>query len=145
MVAITQPDFVRGQRVDTSSSVATLGFALAWLCIVVGVLAWYIRAAARRSRRRVELMNNPFDAWTAYNPYVPPAPSWPTWSATAEGSWCPCGHGHRVLRHGDYGPFLGCSTWVDPDHGCQRACLPDGRPLPPSMWRRNRRSWIRSA
>lgn len=123
-----------------TSAVEGLVVAAVWLVVVGGLLTWYICAAAARSRRRVEAMNSPMDAWNAYyagGPYAAPAP----WSATAEGSPCPCRRGYRILRHGEFGPFLGCSTWIDPDHGCQRACFPNGQPLPPALWRRNRRRW----
>jgi len=124
--------------VDKPSAAEIAGRIVVWTGIVAALFVWRVRMYVARRRRVRALMNSPMDAWATGNPYAPPG------VATAEGSRCPCGRGFRVTRIGEYGPFLGCSTWVDPDHGCQRACFLDGRPLPAAMWRRNRRLWFRS-
>lgn len=108
-----------------------------WILLVSGSVVWRVVAAVLRARTRAGLPDG-----GAPNPYAPPSPYGPPpYGATAEGSRCPCGHRYRVLRDGVYGAFLGCSTWIDPNRGCQRACFVDGSPLPPALWRRNRRWW----
>lgn len=123
---------------DKPSAAEIAGRIVVWTAIVGALVVWRVRLYLARRRRVRALMNSPMDAWVTGTTYAPRAP------ATAEGSYCPCGRGFRVRRLGDFGPFLGCSTWIDPGHGCQRACFLDGRPLPPAMWRRNRRIWFRS-